>query len=83
MPDETADELIEGLAGAMDALVVGDPADPATDVGPVIDAAAKAALEAHAARLAREAKVVAPPGRRRPAALLRRRSWPRSRAPAS
>ena len=65
-PDETADELIQGLAGAMDALVVGDPADPATDIGPVIDAAAKAALEAHAARLAVEARVVrrldAPPG---------------------
>ena len=66
VPDETADELIEGLAGAMDALVIGDPADPATDVGPVIDEAAKSALEAHAARLAREAKVIrrldAPPG---------------------
>jgi RHH-type proline utilization regulon transcriptional repressor/proline dehydrogenase/delta 1-pyrroline-5-carboxylate dehydrogenase len=58
VPDETADELIEGLAGAMDALVVGDPADPATDVGPVIDAAAKQALEAHAERLAREARIV-------------------------
>jgi RHH-type proline utilization regulon transcriptional repressor/proline dehydrogenase/delta 1-pyrroline-5-carboxylate dehydrogenase len=58
VPDETADELIEGLAGAMDALALGDPADPATDVGPVIDAAAKAALEAHAARLATEAKVI-------------------------
>jgi RHH-type proline utilization regulon transcriptional repressor/proline dehydrogenase/delta 1-pyrroline-5-carboxylate dehydrogenase len=50
----------------MDALVIGDPADPATDVGPVIDEAAKSALEAHAARLTREAKVVrrldAPPG---------------------
>jgi RHH-type transcriptional regulator, proline utilization regulon repressor / proline dehydrogenase / delta 1-pyrroline-5-carboxylate dehydrogenase len=67
VPDETADELIEGLAGAMDALIVGDPADVATDVGPVIDAAAKAALEAHAARLTREARVVrrldAPEGR--------------------
>jgi RHH-type transcriptional regulator, proline utilization regulon repressor / proline dehydrogenase / delta 1-pyrroline-5-carboxylate dehydrogenase len=65
-PDETADELIAGVAGAMDALVIGDPADPATDVGPVIDEAARAALEAHAARLAREAKVIrrldAPPG---------------------
>ena len=30
---------IEMLAGAMDTLVLGDPADPATDVGPVIDAA--------------------------------------------
>ncbi|HVN02075.1 MAG TPA: bifunctional proline dehydrogenase/L-glutamate gamma-semialdehyde dehydrogenase PutA, partial [Caulobacteraceae bacterium] len=58
VPDETADALIEGLAGAMDALVLGDPADPATDVGPVIDAAAKRALEAHAARLARDARVV-------------------------
>ena len=27
------------LAGAMDTLIVGDPADPATDVGPVIDEA--------------------------------------------
>ena len=25
------------LAGAMDTLIVGDPADPRTDVGPVID----------------------------------------------
>ena len=58
MPDEVADALIEGLAGAMDALVLGDPADPGTDVGPVIDAAAKSALEAHAARLAREARVI-------------------------
>jgi RHH-type proline utilization regulon transcriptional repressor/proline dehydrogenase/delta 1-pyrroline-5-carboxylate dehydrogenase len=67
VPDETADALIEGLAGAMDALVIGDPADPATDVGPVIDAAAKRALEAHAARLSRDAKVIRrldPPGER-------------------
>jgi RHH-type proline utilization regulon transcriptional repressor/proline dehydrogenase/delta 1-pyrroline-5-carboxylate dehydrogenase len=58
VPGETADELIAGLAGAMEALIVGDPADPATDVGPVIDAAAKAALEVHAARLAVEARVI-------------------------
>ncbi|HEY1753248.1 MAG TPA: L-glutamate gamma-semialdehyde dehydrogenase [Caulobacteraceae bacterium] len=57
VPEETADELIMGLAGAMDALLLGDPAEPPTDVGPVIDAEAKAALEAHAARLAREARV--------------------------
>lgn len=57
-PHETADGLIEGLAGAMDCLVVGDPADPRTDVGPVIDAEAKAALDAHVARLSREAKLV-------------------------
>jgi RHH-type proline utilization regulon transcriptional repressor/proline dehydrogenase/delta 1-pyrroline-5-carboxylate dehydrogenase len=42
----------------MDALVVGEPADPRTDVGPVIDAEAKAALEAHAVRLAAGARIV-------------------------
>ena len=57
-PHETADGLIEGLAGAMDALVVGDPADPRTDIGPVIDEDACAALSAHRERLGREAKVL-------------------------
>jgi RHH-type proline utilization regulon transcriptional repressor/proline dehydrogenase/delta 1-pyrroline-5-carboxylate dehydrogenase len=59
VPEESADALIARLAGALDALVIGDPADPATDVGPVIDAAAKAALDAHIARLEREARIVA------------------------
>jgi RHH-type proline utilization regulon transcriptional repressor/proline dehydrogenase/delta 1-pyrroline-5-carboxylate dehydrogenase len=58
LPHETAESLIEGLAGAMETLVLGDPADPRTDVGPVIDVEAKAALEAHLARLEREARVV-------------------------
>jgi len=58
LPNETADGLIEGLIGAMDALTVGDPADPTTDIGPVIDAEAKAALEAHVERLGREAKLL-------------------------
>jgi len=59
VPHETADALIEGLKGAMKTLVVGDPADPRTDIGPVIDAEAKAALDAHVERLQREAKVLA------------------------
>ena len=58
LPDETADLLIEGVAGAMDALVVGDPAEPSTDVGPVIDAEARAALEKHTERLQREANIL-------------------------
>src|SRR4051812_14070925 len=37
LQEEIADRTLEMLAGAMDTLVVGDPADPATDVGPVID----------------------------------------------
>ncbi|UAK23971.1 bifunctional proline dehydrogenase/L-glutamate gamma-semialdehyde dehydrogenase PutA [Sphingomonas nostoxanthinifaciens] len=65
LPQDSADELIATLAGALDVLVVGDPADPATDVGPVIDADARALLDAHVARLEREAKIVArlDPGR--------------------
>ncbi len=55
LPHETADSLIEGIRGAMDALVVGDPADPATDMGPVIDEEARQALEAHFTRLQSEA----------------------------
>jgi RHH-type proline utilization regulon transcriptional repressor/proline dehydrogenase/delta 1-pyrroline-5-carboxylate dehydrogenase len=58
LPHPTADLLIEGFAGAMDTLVIGDPADPRTDVGPVIDAEAKAALDSHVARLGREARII-------------------------
>ena len=58
LPHETADGLIEGLAGAMDALVLGDPADPMTDVGPVIDDDARAALQDHMELLEREAKIL-------------------------
>ncbi|WP_337185474.1 bifunctional proline dehydrogenase/L-glutamate gamma-semialdehyde dehydrogenase PutA [Phenylobacterium sp.] len=59
LPHETADALIDGLKGAMQALVVGDPADPRTDIGPVIDAEAKAALDAHLDRLEAEARILA------------------------
>ncbi len=57
-PHETADALIDGLKGAMDTLVVGDPADPRTDIGPVIDEDAKAVLDAHVERLAAEGRVL-------------------------
>ncbi|MDX3899954.1 MAG: bifunctional proline dehydrogenase/L-glutamate gamma-semialdehyde dehydrogenase PutA [Sphingobium sp.] len=58
LPEESADLLIETLKGALDALVVGDPADPATDIGPVIDAQARDALLAHRERLRREATIL-------------------------
>jgi RHH-type proline utilization regulon transcriptional repressor/proline dehydrogenase/delta 1-pyrroline-5-carboxylate dehydrogenase len=58
VPHDSADELITTLKGAMDALVIGDPTDPATDVGPVIDADAKAALVAHRERLEWEANIL-------------------------
>ena len=45
--EDVADRTLEMLKGAMDTLRIGDPADPATDVGPVIDAAAHDRLEAY------------------------------------
>ncbi|WP_411286935.1 bifunctional proline dehydrogenase/L-glutamate gamma-semialdehyde dehydrogenase PutA [Phenylobacterium sp.] len=57
-PHETADSLIEGLIGAMDTLVVGDPADPRTDIGPVIDDDARGALEAHVEHLRKDARLL-------------------------
>ncbi len=48
--EDIAEATLEMLKGAMDELTVGDPADPATDVGPVIDAAARDRIEAHLTR---------------------------------
>jgi RHH-type proline utilization regulon transcriptional repressor/proline dehydrogenase/delta 1-pyrroline-5-carboxylate dehydrogenase len=59
LPHDSADGIMECLSGALEALVVADPALPSTDVGPVIDAEALAGLEAHVARLEREAKIIA------------------------
>jgi len=63
---EIAPRVIEILAGATAELRLGDPARLSTDVGPVIDAEALAMLEAHAARMDREATLLCraplPPG---------------------
>jgi len=45
--EDVADAMLEMIRGAFEALVVGDPAQLSTDVGPVIDAAAKSRLDAH------------------------------------
>lgn len=55
---DVADSVLSMLAGAVRELVVGDPADLATDVGPLIDAEALAALEAHRCRLEAEARLL-------------------------
>jgi len=47
LQEDIADRTLEMLKGAMDALIIGNPADPATDVGPVIDEAAHAKLMAY------------------------------------
>ncbi|MGD9979390.1 MAG: L-glutamate gamma-semialdehyde dehydrogenase [Hyphomonadaceae bacterium] len=58
LPHDTADAVLETLLGAMDCLNIGDPSDPRTDIGPIIDAEAKANLEKHMERMAREARVL-------------------------
>jgi len=56
--EDVADRTIEMLVGAMAELRIGDPALLSTDVGPVIDDEAKAALAAHAERMKRAAKLL-------------------------
>lgn len=62
--EDVADGMIKMIAGAMEALEVGDPRDLATDVGPVIDEAAKKVLDEHIEWLDKNAKricVLEPP----------------------
>lgn len=58
LQEDIADRVLDILTGAMDELVIGDPMSLATDVGPVIDSAAIATLQAHAERMHAEAKVI-------------------------
>jgi RHH-type proline utilization regulon transcriptional repressor/proline dehydrogenase/delta 1-pyrroline-5-carboxylate dehydrogenase len=55
--EDVADRMIEMIAGAARELRIGDPSDPATHIGPVIDREAKQRLDAHIARMTREARV--------------------------
>ena len=58
LQEEIAERTIEMLIGAMRCLVIGDPGNLATDVGPVISAAARERLERHAQRMRREARLL-------------------------
>jgi RHH-type proline utilization regulon transcriptional repressor/proline dehydrogenase/delta 1-pyrroline-5-carboxylate dehydrogenase len=57
--DDVAESMLEMIAGAMQALAVGDPSDIITDVGPVIDTEAKAALDTHLAALKAKGRLLA------------------------
>lgn len=57
--EDIADALYATLAGAMQELTLGDPHDPATDIGPVIDEDAAGRLHAHIARMKQEATFIA------------------------
>jgi RHH-type proline utilization regulon transcriptional repressor/proline dehydrogenase/delta 1-pyrroline-5-carboxylate dehydrogenase len=56
--DDSAPRIRSMLAGAIEALDVGDPLDYATDVGPVIDETAQDMLESHKVRMQREAREI-------------------------
>jgi RHH-type proline utilization regulon transcriptional repressor/proline dehydrogenase/delta 1-pyrroline-5-carboxylate dehydrogenase len=58
LQDDIADPVLEMIAGAMDELVIGDPAEFNTDVGPVITPAAAEGLMRHVERMRREARIV-------------------------
>jgi RHH-type proline utilization regulon transcriptional repressor/proline dehydrogenase/delta 1-pyrroline-5-carboxylate dehydrogenase len=58
LQDDIADPVLEMIAGAMDELVIGDPADFSTDVGPVITSTAADGLTQHVARMRQEARIV-------------------------
>ena len=64
--EDIAERILAMLAGAMAELRIGDPALLATDVGPVIDAAAREPLQRHAERMSREGRLLyqcrLPPG---------------------
>jgi RHH-type proline utilization regulon transcriptional repressor/proline dehydrogenase/delta 1-pyrroline-5-carboxylate dehydrogenase len=54
--EDIAPRICNLLAGYMDELVIGDPLQLATDVGPVIDEASRDMLRAHAASIVKSAR---------------------------
>ena len=58
LQEEVAGKIIDMLKGAMAELVIGDPQFLSTDVGPVIDQAAKEGLESHLDFLAKNAELI-------------------------
>jgi RHH-type proline utilization regulon transcriptional repressor/proline dehydrogenase/delta 1-pyrroline-5-carboxylate dehydrogenase len=64
-----ADSVIEMIRGAARELVAGDPADLATDVGPVIDREAFDGIQQHLSRLNSESKCLLPSVKRAEGAM--------------
>jgi RHH-type proline utilization regulon transcriptional repressor/proline dehydrogenase/delta 1-pyrroline-5-carboxylate dehydrogenase len=58
LQEDVADKILEMLFGAMDELKIGNPWYLATDVGPVIDSAAKHKIEAHCQQMADQGRVI-------------------------
>ena len=58
LQEDVAETVEDMLFGAMDELALGDPWELATDVGPVIDAAAQSGIVDYVAQARREGRVV-------------------------
>src|SRR6266850_3921898 len=62
LQEEIAPAVLDMLRGAMAELRIGDPADPATDIGPVIDGQARTRLAEFISDLRSRAKLIAESG---------------------
>ncbi len=58
LQEDIAPRVLDLLAGALADLVIADPMALSTDIGPVIDEAALAMLNAHAARMEKEGRLI-------------------------
>ncbi|HEX3399069.1 MAG TPA: bifunctional proline dehydrogenase/L-glutamate gamma-semialdehyde dehydrogenase PutA [Acetobacteraceae bacterium] len=63
LQDDVADRMLHMLRGAAETLAIGDPLDPATDIGPVIDEDARSSLQRTVAQFGSPLFMLAlPPG---------------------
>ena len=58
LQEDTAEKFLEMLYGAMDELVVGDPWDYSTDVGPVINETARASVDEYIESARQESRLL-------------------------
>ena len=58
LQEDIADKVLTMLAGAMQSLTLGDPAQLSTDIGPVIDERAMQVLQQHITRMENTARLI-------------------------
>jgi RHH-type transcriptional regulator, proline utilization regulon repressor / proline dehydrogenase / delta 1-pyrroline-5-carboxylate dehydrogenase len=58
LQEDVAERMLDQIAGAMDELKLGDPMELRTDIGPIIDEAARGRLKEHAGRMAKDGRLL-------------------------
>ncbi|MEM9233338.1 MAG: bifunctional proline dehydrogenase/L-glutamate gamma-semialdehyde dehydrogenase PutA, partial [Pseudomonadota bacterium] len=58
LQDDVADDMIEMIKGAAEAMVVANPLDAGTDIGPLIDRDACERLEAHWTEITKDGRII-------------------------